>query len=607
MNIRRMLQLNSQSTLGSTMKLVLALCGLLHLSSSLTWSQSVYRFRYSSPVAVSAGTQMQQSLLDNRLIALPQNSTSNSSGNLDRSKYGSPYLPMDSWIYAAIDRLSALGYVDTAFFGLRPWTLEAVRSMLKKSSNEITSGGEGEALSIYLAVQKELDREVRNERLHARLDTVYARVTSISGDAPLTSSFEFGQTLINDDGRPYAHGFNAITGVSGHVELDRFTLSVRGEFQHAPGYGPLPANVQQIISNRNAGPGFDVLTPSQQYGVDDRNYFRLLDANLAYHFGGHEISIGKSQMWWGPNTGGAFMWSTNAEPIYMFRINRVEPLYIPILSRFLGPVRYDNFFGTLKGHISPNRPWVFGNKISIHPYKDLEFGFSRTCEFAGKGYSPLTFGTFWNCISSAGDFFQAGSRRYDVGDRRGNFDFRWRLPLLRKSVTIYADSIADDDPSPLANPSRASWAPGIYISHLPYLPKWDFRFEAPYTNQAAYAGGTYTNHGYRDGYTNKGQVIGYWIGRDSAGYQGWLTYWLHPNEQLQFQYRGAKIDPILWKGGGTQTDVSAKLTKRFTSEMEFTGFLQYERYLIPILHTESQHNFSAQFQITWRPNIQASF
>ena len=43
-------------------------------------------------------------------------------------------------------------------------------------------------------------------------------------------------------------------------------------------------------------------------------------------------------------------WSNNAENIYAFRINRVEPLNIPYVSKVLGPMRYDFFVGSLKGH-----------------------------------------------------------------------------------------------------------------------------------------------------------------------------------------------------------------------------------------------------------------
>jgi hypothetical protein len=514
---------------------------------------------------------------------------------------GSTYIPMDSWIYPALDRLSSFGYIDSAFFGLRPWTRWTVEHMLQQTTDQITTSNNDEAKDIYLAVKQSLNPNLESASAHAEVDSVYGRFIQIFGAKPLTSSFEFGQTLINDEGRPYAQGFNAITGFQASAGSGRFTLDIRGEYQHAPEYGPLAPNIQNIIANRNSGPGFDVLTPTEQFGAGTRNDFRLLNANLSYHIWGHEISGGKSEMWWGPNQGGAFLSSTNAEPLYTFRINRVEPLYIPFLSRIIGPIRYDNYFGDLKGHVDPRQPWIFGNKISIHPFKDLELGFSRSCEFAGKGYSVLTFGTFWHCFSSAGDFLQAGLRRYDVGDRRGNFDFRWRLPLRQRSVTVYADSLADDDPSPLANPSRSGWAPGIYISHLPGLPKWDLRFEAPYTNEKAYRGGAYTNHGYRDGFTNKGQLIGYWIGRDSAGYQGWLTYWLSPREQLQFQYRDAKLDQALWRAGGTQTDFSIKIIKRLKNDVELNGFFQYERYLIPILEPNPQHNFSSSLQIKWLP------
>jgi hypothetical protein len=524
----------------------------------------------------------------------------------DLSKRSSIYISLDSWIYPALDRLASMGYLTTSYFGLRPWTRLSVEEMLEEVAAKLKINDE-EAASIYLSVRKEVNTDLSVTSGHAVLSSIYTRFTNISGGKPLTSSFEFGQTFVNDFDRPYAEGFNAITGFQGNAEAGRFSFSLRGEYQHAPGLDPLPIIAQTVIASRNGGPGFDVLTPAQQFGVNTRNDFRLIDANLSYHLLGHEISVGKSEMWWGPNQGGAFLWSINAEPIYMFRINRVEPLYIPFLSRLVGSIRYDNFFGELKGHVDPRQPWVFGNKISIHPFKDLEFGFSRSCEFAGKEYSVLTFGTFWNCFRSSGDFLQAGQRKYDVGDRRGNFDFRWRLPAHLKSITIYSDSIADDDPSPLANPSRSSWAPGIYISHLPGFLKWDLRLEAPYTNSPNYSGGTYTNHGYRDGFTNKGQLIGYWVGRNSAAYQGWITYWLNPQEKIQFEYRDTKIDRSLWAAGGTQTDVSIRLIKRLGSDYELNGNLQFEKYLIPEFDPFARHNFSTSIQITWLPGLQKKF
>jgi hypothetical protein len=385
---------------------------------------------------------------------------------------------------------------------------------------------------------------------------------------------------------------------------DRASLNVRGEYQHAPGFPGLPANAIAAIANN---PNEGIVTPTDLNGVGTRDQFRLIDANISVHALNHEFSVGKSEIWWGPMQGGAFEWSTNSQPNYFLRINMVEPFHVPILSRVLGPMRWDHYFGDLQGHVSPRQPWVFGDKISFHPTADLEIGFSRSCEFAGKGYSVLTLGTFWHCFRSAGDFLQAGQRQFDVGDRRGGFDFRWRLPKIEKYVTIYADSNADDDPSPLANFYRSGFGPGIYISHFPGLDKWDLRFEAPYTNQPHQAGLNYTNHAYRDGFTNKGYLIGDWIGKDSSGYQGWLTYWLSPKEQVQFQYRDAKIDRALFPGGGTQTNYSGKVVKRLTPEFELNGLFQYERYLIPILNTSVQHNYTTSFQITYFPKISKQY
>src|SRR5271169_5762941 len=35
---------------------------------------------------------------------------------------GSPYVPLDSWVYPALDRLAGLGAINSQFVGLRPWT-----------------------------------------------------------------------------------------------------------------------------------------------------------------------------------------------------------------------------------------------------------------------------------------------------------------------------------------------------------------------------------------------------------------------------------------------------------------------------------------------------
>ena len=104
---------------------------------------------------------------------------------------------------------------------------------------------------------------------------------------------------------------------------------------------------------------------------------RVLEAYVSANVLNHEISFGKQDDWLGPGLGGGFAYSNNAENIYSFRINRVEPLHIPGLSYITGPFRYDSFVvarprSSQSGVSStaPDQsgdPWVHLRKISLPP------------------------------------------------------------------------------------------------------------------------------------------------------------------------------------------------------------------------------------------------
>src|SRR5713226_5831875 len=50
---------------------------------------------------------------------------------------GSPYVPLDSWIYPALDRLAAFGLVDSAFAGDRPWTRRECARLLGEAEEHL--------------------------------------------------------------------------------------------------------------------------------------------------------------------------------------------------------------------------------------------------------------------------------------------------------------------------------------------------------------------------------------------------------------------------------------------------------------------------------------
>ena len=528
-------------------------------------------------------------------------------------RYGSTYIPVDSWIYPAMTRLYSLGYADTMFLGMRPWTRRSVLHMLQKSEDAILGGSSEEAQGILDSMLKELEAEVPSGDTPRGpvygLYSAYTRVMGIGGPT-LRDSYHIGQTINNDYGRPYATGFNNVTGISTVNEWNRFSLHVRGEYQHAPGYEgytipvasqlafteeiPVPPNLKQ--ATLPIGP-----QPSQ-------NPFRLVEATLSFHVLDHEISGGKTDAWLGPAQGSAMAWSNNAENIYSFRINRVEPLHIPLVSRVLGPLRYDFFYGALQGHTVPRSPYVHSEMFSFRPSDNFEFGFQRTIIFGGNGHAPVTLHTFLKGFFSINDTTTAiKESRDDPGARFSDFNFSYRLPLVRRYATFYVDSISHDDVTPISAPRRAAFRTGLYLSQMPKMRKLDLRVEAvqtdPRVGRSTRGQFNYFEIIQLQGYTNKGFIMGDWIGREAKGGQAWLTYHFSGNEWAQIGYLNKKTPKDFVPGGTTQNQFKAEVIKRLRPQLELDAWVQYEQWKAPIYKTGGNSNTIVSGQLTWYPKL----
>ncbi|MHB1796508.1 MAG: capsule assembly Wzi family protein [Acidobacteriaceae bacterium] len=448
---------------------------------------------------------------------------------------------------------------------MRPWTRSSVVRMLEQTSAEISNAemyGDAtadQAQGIYSALVRELHADPENECLSslggARIESAYSTARAISGTS-LRDSYHLGSTIVNDYGRPYENGFNNYSGVSGYASKGRFLLYARGEFRAAPGATGYSTALAQTLSNLDNVPFINPATglPYNQATIPLGPIAvtadaRFLEAYASFNLLNHEFSFGKQDDWLGPGLGGGMAYSNNAENIYSFRINRIEPLYIPLLSRITGPFRYEFLVGSLKGHTYPNDPWMHLEKISFRPTQNLEMGFERTVIWGGKGHEPITLHTFLRSFFSfsAPDCAIKFSRQ-DPGARFGAFDFSYRLPFVRNWLTLYSDSEVHDDVSPIDAPRRAAIRPGLYLSHVPGIPKLDMRVEAASTDPSISnsQGGhfMYYEAVQRQGYTNQGQLFGDWIGREDKGGQAWITYHLSGNEWIQLALRNQKAAKV---------------------------------------------------------------
>lgn len=565
------------------------------------------------------------------------------------ARLGSPFVPVDNWVYPAMLRLYSLGFVDSVFLDMRPWTRASISNMLDQAGARIDdadpSPARDEAEGIYDALLRELHPDIEGPCLghqaNSRAESVYTIVRGISG-TPLRDSYHLGQTVINDYGRPYENGVNNYSGASGYLGFGRFTLYARGEFQGSPsatGYG---AGLSQALSTidrmtyLNPSTGLPYLQTTIPMGpIDTTTRGRWLEAYVSAQLMNHVFSFGKQDQWLGPGVGSSMAYSNNAEDIYAFHINRVEPLHIPLLSRVAGPFRYEFLVGQLQGHtmipnpaypasgqpnvLSGGNPWMHVEKLSFKPTENLEFGFERSVIWGGEGHVPITIHSFLKSFFSfASPASNVKLGRDDPGARFGSFDFSYRLPYLRNWVTLYADSEVHDDVSPIDAPRRASWRPGIYLSHFPGAPALDLRVEAVSTDPpiSTSSGGVFMYYEYlvRQGYTNQGNILGDWNGREGKGGQAWLTYHLSGNESLQFHARNQKVAKDFVTGGTTLNDFGFQAVKRIGSSFEINGDFTYERWKAPIYPTGTPtypapaHDVTTTtVQLTWFPKRKISF
>src|SRR5581483_6595410 len=168
----------------------------------------------------------------------------------DPSSMGSPYVPLDSWVYPAFDRLAALGYVQTAFAGMRPWTRMECARLVEEIGDGLDSAGPPRVRKVYDRLADEFAAELARRggarNLEAAVESVYTRITGIRG-TPVNDGYHFAQTIINDNGRPYAEGFNNVSGLSARATAGPLAFYLGGEYQHSPSAPPFAEPTRRAI------------------------------------------------------------------------------------------------------------------------------------------------------------------------------------------------------------------------------------------------------------------------------------------------------------------------------------------------------------------------
>jgi len=153
-------------------------------------------------------------LMSATLLAAQQLVAPNGAGQLEHnssrtvnvcepSTLGSPYIPVDSWVYPAMLRLYSMGYIDQVYLGMRPWTRASLSHMLEdigpqiEDANTYEVSTADEAQKIYSALSRFLNYDNGMQCLtyqgNYHIESIYSVGRGISG-TPLRDSFHLGST-----------------------------------------------------------------------------------------------------------------------------------------------------------------------------------------------------------------------------------------------------------------------------------------------------------------------------------------------------------------------------------------------------------------------------
>ena len=139
------------------------------------------------------------------------------------------------------------------------------------------------------------------------------------------------------------------------------------------------------------------------------------------------------------------------------------------------------------------------------------------------------------------------------------------------------------------------------------MPKLDLRAEGTYTDyvtlRSTNGEGNYFETIQRQGYTNKGYILGDWVGREGKGGQAWLTYHLSAEDFIQLEYMHKKTAKDFIVYGVTQNQLKLEAQKHLGHDIEADAWIQYEHWTAPIYLVNSQDDYTGAVQITWYPKL----
>ncbi len=447
------------------------------------------------------------------------------------------FIPQDDPVYQELDILNNLGFLDDYISGLRPISRVAAAQLAREAEQKMAdTESESPAAPLARSVLKSLEAELAQEIEWLKTDTVddlptmlhplqriQAQYIYSAGERRTWHSNSGGYQIEATEATPLlpyndslqtSPGSNEAISMLGWAGLGGFfTLYGQGAFA-----GPLTR------------------APSGPAGSATGGRMRFVNGAAVLGLGNFALSFGREEMWWGISRFGALAQSNNAQAFTAIRFQNLKPGHLPYFLRYLGPVRFQFFFGQLDGDRVFAHPWICGQAVSFRPLPYFEFGFNRAIMFGGTGNNSYSWMGF---IGRATGFNTGNPGQGDTNSRYGAYA-KIYVPQLR-NTQIYYEILGEDFYQPFGHggiktPFKApSYTIGVYAPALTADARTDLGAEYTlldrrYSNHQDSLYWTYHN-------TLMGDALGPGAWRVNAIAGRWITLQTRVSTEFFYEHR----------------------------------------------------------------------
>jgi len=439
-------------------------------------------------------------------------------------------IPLDSPVYAWLDKLAGFGLVKGDIKGIRPFTrAEAARLLLEAEeslSNHPELATSSLATDLLVETRAALAREAdlrRTPDAAPNLDylifsSAKARYVYLDG---VPRSYE----------RPvYDPGDDGVFGI-GHGLRPKNPYGPN-TLQHGTEGAPLSENNEGVVYRRGHNVDFRftseaflgswgalLVEPMGLYSErDNMLQARLNKGYLKLGSDAIELEVGRDANWLGLGYRGNITLTNNARNFDQVKLSSPEPILLPWIGAFkysLILARFDEV-STIKG---VREPYFFATKLSVKPADFVEVGLNLGRQVGGPGVD--------NSFGSLLRGFIGGTNN-DNSNSVAGLELRFRIPCLR-NTEIYGEFSGEDAAS--FWPIMESYVAGFYIPRLTASGRDDLRFEYFYGHQ-----GLYTNGTFPEGYLYHGMPIGHSQGGAAQEFFFRYSHWFTARNNLALEY-----------------------------------------------------------------------